>query len=76
MSTTNYLNYDPVDAANHYLWDQEKAASRLPVCDICGEHIYGQYEYHLDDMRLCEDCADDWWEKLKHEAQTEVELED
>lgn len=36
--------------------EQEEEEEKLPVCDICGEPIQGDYLYDLDGELVCEEC--------------------
>lgn len=37
----------------------EKWKERRPVCEGCGNPIEDEYEYILDGMTFCEDCAEE-----------------
>ena len=63
-------------AFNDWEREAERYEAMCPKCDICGEAIMGDYEYHIDGERMCEDCADDWWEETKAEAKREAVLDD
>ena len=38
----------------------EVKEKELPVCSICGEVIWGDYAYILDEEIYCEDCWDEF----------------
>ena len=53
---------------NEYLYEQEKAEQRLPICDKCGEPIYGGYYWEVENYQMyCQDCAEEWLQSRRFE---------
>ena len=46
---------DPAHDFDMWAAEQEKKLERLPVCDMCGNHIQDEYLYNFGDI-VCEDC--------------------
>lgn len=49
---------------NYGLWEQhdreqEREASKYPVCTCCGKRIFDEYLYQIDGEILCFDCLKD-----------------
>lgn len=38
----------------------EKKRRKLPVCDVCGERIDGDYLYDLGGELICEECMNNY----------------
>lgn len=54
---------DPLRDYESYERDVERTASRLPTCFYCGEPIWGDFVFALDDRKcVCEDCAEGYEE--------------
>ena len=49
--------YDDADDA------RAAAERKLPVCTVCGNTIYEDYYFLVDDETLCEDCMNDLYRK-------------
>lgn len=47
---------DAYDMWEQHEAEQEKALSKLPVCDACGENIQDEYCYRIGNDILCEEC--------------------
>ena len=43
-----------------YEREQELSEQELPICDACGERIYGDYAYRFPNGDIyCEDCIEE-----------------
>lgn len=51
---------DPIADFNRYDSELERSASRLPVCFYCGERIFGDFVFVMDDKKcICEECMNE-----------------
>lgn len=49
---------DAYDLWEYHEREQEKELERLPLCEICGKPIRGDYLYLIEDKLVCEKCLD------------------
>lgn len=54
-----YLFRDILDLWEDHDSQQEKALSRLPECEYCGEPIQDEYCFSINDEVICERCIID-----------------
>lgn len=47
----------------------EKFAKELPHCSVCGEPIYDDYTYILDEEYYCEEC----WEEFSGDCRVSTD---
>ena len=50
------MTNDPIRDFELYDAEQEEKAEKLPRCSCCGEPIFDDYFYRIDDEIYCEDC--------------------
>lgn len=43
--------------------EQERMLDKLPVCDICEEHIQDEYCYEINGDIICESCMVEYFRK-------------
>lgn len=43
-----------------YERQQEAYENALPECRCCGEKIYGEYAWRINDELLCEECLNEY----------------
>ena len=50
---------DPLADFNRYDREQERRASRYPLCKYCGERIMGDFVFVFDGECMCEECLNE-----------------
>ena len=53
-----------------YERESERFAEGLPHCSVCGNPIYDDYTYVLNDEYYCETC----WEEFERECRVSTDL--
>lgn len=43
--------------------ERENELARLPVCEVCGEHIQDDFLYEINDELICESCLNHYHRK-------------
>lgn len=54
---------DALDLFTRHDAEQEAALAKLPVCDICGEHIQEEHCFQINDEIICEHCMVEYFRK-------------
>ena len=53
-------NLDPYDLFLERERQGARAEERLPICDYCGQPIWGDYYFEINGDRVCDDCIIDY----------------
>ena len=61
---TDWVTHD----LNRYEREQEYYYENCPNCDICGEPIFGEYLWEVEDTIYCEDCFDKFCDDHRHDV--------
>ena len=64
---------------NYDLWamhdaEQEREASKLPICKCCEEPIFQEEAVCIDDDWYCEYCEEEAWERVRKGFLKNVEI--
>lgn len=59
MVSRTYNTDDPFGDWDRYSAERESYTSRLPTCDICGEHIDEGYDLP-GGLRICPECLKEY----------------
>lgn len=58
--------FDEMDVKNARREMKYRIAGK--VCNVCGQIIYEDHGFMIDDTLMCESCADKWWERFKEDS--------
>lgn len=60
---------NPVADWNRKLEDEEDYVNKLPICEICGQHITDEEAFCIDDSWYCISC-------FEYEFKKEIEIDE
>ena len=67
-----YNSDDPSADYDRYDRDRENRLSRLPRCNVCGEHIQDEHYYEFYGETVCEECLVDYCNENYRRANEEL----
>ena len=67
-----FFTDDPVADFHRHDREQEAWLKKLPICDLCGEHIQSEQLFDIEGDLYCEDCGESLF---KRNAENYIEEE-